>query len=516
MYTWIVIAGGIFSFIAAMGIGANDVANAYATSVGSKALTIKQAVILASVFETSGAILMGSHVTKTIRKGIADYECFEDDPGALMYGSMCVCLSVGMWLFLASKYEMPVSTTHSCVGGMIGMTLVLKGSECVIWYEEKDSFPYVGGVLGFVASWVVSPVFSALISSGVFAFIRAFVLRSENSYNRTTILFPILIGSVTTINSFFIIYKGAKGLGLNDTSFDTACIWSFGIGTASAIMIIPFTNKIKNKIDERLGVAFDMDTISDGGESIDLHFNDSVNKDSAKENSAKENSETSIVCCGALQRHLSENLNADIDQIVKNNEEVSAIHGDAEKFDPKTEEYFKSLQVFTAICGSFSHGANDVANAIGPFAAIYMIGRDDVVHKNNELGDDGYWILGMGGIGITLGLLLYGYKIIHAIGLKLCKITPSRGVAIELASAMVIIAGSRLEIPLSTTHCQVGATVGVAALEDTKNLKGINWVIVGRTVVGWGLTLVVVGSTTAILTAQGTYAPEVGRYDCNS
>lgn len=145
-----------------------------------------------------------------------------------------------------------------------------------------------------------------------------------------------------------------------------------------------------------------------------------------------------------------------------------------------------------------------------------MIGRDDVVNKNNELGDDGYWILGMGGVGITLGLLLYGYKIIHAIGLKLCKITPSRGVAIELASAMVIIAGSRLEIPLSTTHCQVGATVGVAALEDTKNLKGINWVIVGRTIVGWGLTLIVVGSTTAILTAQGTYAPEVGGHACNS
>lgn len=275
------------------------------------------------------------------------------------------------------------------------MTLVLKGSECVIWYEKKDSFPYVGGVFGIVASWVVSPVFSALISGGVFAFIRAFVLRNENSYNRTTILFPILIGSVTTINSFFIIYKGAKGLGLNDTSFDIACIWSFGIGAASAIMIIPFTNKIKNKIDERLGISFDMDTISDSGESIDLQFNDSA---------------TSIVCCGALQRHLSENLNANIDDIVKNNEEVSAIHGDAEKFDPKKEEYFKSLQVFTAICGSFSHGANDVANAIGPFAAIYMIGRDDVVNKNNELSDDGYWILGMGGVGITIGLLLYGYK----------------------------------------------------------------------------------------------------------
>ena len=145
-----------------------------------------------------------------------------------------------------------------------------------------------------------------------------------------------------------------------------------------------------------------------------------------------------------------------------------------------------------------------------------MIGRDGAVIKEVEMGTDAYWMLGFGGLGISIGLLLYGYKIMYAIGLKLCKITPSRGVAIELASAMVIIVGSRLEIPLSTTHCQVGATVGVAALEDTKNLKGINWVIVGRTIVGWGLTLIVVGSTTAILTAQGTYAPEVGGYDCNS
>ena len=164
MYLWIVVTGGIFSFVAAMGIGANDVANAYATAVGSKALTIKQAVILATIFESSGAFFMGSHVTKTIRKGIADYECFEDDPGALMYGSMCVCLSVGLWLFIASKYEMPVSTTHSCVGGMIGMTIVLKGANCVNWYEEKETFPYIGGVTGIMLSWIISPLFSAIFS----------------------------------------------------------------------------------------------------------------------------------------------------------------------------------------------------------------------------------------------------------------------------------------------------------------------------------------------------------------
>jgi len=185
-----------------------------------------------------------------------------------------------------------------------------------------------------------------------------------------------------------------------------------------------------------------------------------------------------------------------------------AIHDTAEKFEPKTEELFKSLQVFTAICDSFSHGANDVANAIGPFAAIYMISREDAVNKSSELGNDAYWILAMGGVGISIGLALYGYKIIQAIGLKLCKITPSRGVAIELASALVIITGSRLEIPLSTTHCQIGATMGVAALENPKTCSGMNGKIVIKTIFGWVITLIVVGSTAALLTAQGAYGPE--------
>ena len=143
MYTWIIIVGGLFSFFAAMGIGANDVANAYATSIGSKALTMKQAVVLAVIFETAGAVLMGTHVSETIRKGIADYQCFTDQPELLMYGCMWVVLSVGAWLFLASYWEMPVSTTHSCVGGMIGMTWSLKGYQCIKWYVPSDNFPWI-------------------------------------------------------------------------------------------------------------------------------------------------------------------------------------------------------------------------------------------------------------------------------------------------------------------------------------------------------------------------------------
>ena len=187
-----------------MGIGANDVANAYATSIGSKALTMKQAVILASIFETAGAILMGNHVTETIRKGIADYKCFEEQPYILMYGCMWVVLSVGLWLFLASYYEMPVSTTHSCVGGMIGMAWVLGGSDCVIWYKSIDTFPYMGGVGGIVLSWFISPIFSGIISVCIFGLTRTYILRHDFKSKRINIVYPLLIGSTMTINTFFI------------------------------------------------------------------------------------------------------------------------------------------------------------------------------------------------------------------------------------------------------------------------------------------------------------------------
>ena len=205
MYTWIIVTGGIFAFFAAMGIGANDVANAYATSVGSKSLTVKQAVVLAAVFETAGAVLMGSHVTNTIRKGIADYKCFEEQPELLMYGCMWVVLAVGLWLFLASYLEMPVSTTHSCVGGMIGMAIALKGTDCVIWYKPITTFPYVGGVSGIILSWFLSPLFSAIFAAGLFYVLRIFVLRHEFETKRINWTYPLLIGTTMTINTFFII-----------------------------------------------------------------------------------------------------------------------------------------------------------------------------------------------------------------------------------------------------------------------------------------------------------------------
>ena len=250
-YLWIVWFGGIFSFIAAMGIGANDVANSFATSVGAKSLTIKQAVILACIFETGGAILMGSHVSETIRKGIADYECFQNDPYTLMYGCMWVCFSVASWLFTASYLEMPVSTTHSCIGGMIGMTIAIKGSDCVIWYVSKDTFPYVGGVIGMVISWFVSPILSGLISSSLYITIRYYILRKKYEDKYIYYGFPLLVGITMLLNLFFIFYKGAKGLGLHKTPLEIVLGISFGTGILSGLITLPFMPKIYNKINEK-------------------------------------------------------------------------------------------------------------------------------------------------------------------------------------------------------------------------------------------------------------------------
>jgi solute carrier family 20 (sodium-dependent phosphate transporter) len=298
MYLWIVYTGGAFAFIAAMGIGSNDAANAFATSVGSKALTLKHAAGLAIIFETAGAILMGNHVTDTIRKGIADYECFEDNPDILMYGCMWVMVSVSAWLFIASYFEMPVSTTHSCVGGMIGMTIVLAGPDCVIWYKEVDTFPYIGGVGGIILSWFISPIFSGILASLPYAFIRSFVLRQRYNSKRIIYSYPILVGGTLLINSFFIIYKGAKGLRLDEIDVGTAIGYSFAIARGGALISVPLVPIIRKRVNKKF--LRQITTTSD----IEMITNNRTEL----------------------------NINSD-NQL----ETVTAIHNDAEKFDPKIE-----------------------------------------------------------------------------------------------------------------------------------------------------------------------------------
>ena len=209
MFQWIVVVGGIFAFTTSMGIGSNDAANAFATSVGSGALTLRQAAILAVVFETSGAILMGSHVTDTIRKGISDYTCFEDTPELLMYGCVWVLVSVTFWLFFASYNGCPCPLRirrrrdDRDDSGSVEERL----RDMV---QGTDSFPYVGGVSGIVLSWFISPIFAAAISSCFFTVVKNVILKSPFESNRILFVYPGLVFVTLMINSFFIIYKGAR------------------------------------------------------------------------------------------------------------------------------------------------------------------------------------------------------------------------------------------------------------------------------------------------------------------
>ena len=263
-------------------------------------------------------------------------------------------------------------------------------------------------------------------------------------------------------------------MGLHKTPIGIAIGSAFGIGFVFAVISIPFVPKIKNMIENKHNNG-------------DLELTDvsvEMNNNTKKLNIKNDN---------------------ELDRVVD-------IHKNAETFNVKTEYTFRYLQIFTAICDAFSHGANDVANAIGPFAAMWAIYNGTDISKKNDMDADAYWILGMGGIGIAVGLYGYGQRITHAIGTKLIKVTPSRGVAIELASALVIITGSRLKIPLSTTHCQIGATVGVGALEDPRSCGGINCKIFAKTALGWIITCIIVGITSGLLTAQGAYAPAVFNY----
>uniref|UniRef100_A0A7S1X941 Phosphate transporter n=1 Tax=Tetraselmis chuii TaxID=63592 RepID=A0A7S1X941_9CHLO len=416
-----------------------------------------------------------------------------------MYGMLNVLLATGTWLILASYWELPVSTTHSTVGGVIGMAVTAYGSSAVVWYEPSDSFPYMEGVAAIVLSWIISPVLSGIFSAVLFGTVRATVLRSQNSYARSWWVFPILVFVTVLVNAYFVIYKGA-GSKTKDMAIGTA-LWISAVAAAASTLIvvigvIPFLKKRINTQEERSAAA---EAAKESGEK-DPEAPTKVEEVAvirspmhAKWESMKQ-----------IGISLSKGATHDVHEAIDTDEDVHAIHEFSEKFDPKTEESFKYLQVFTAICDSFSHGANDVANSIGPFAAIWAIYQSEGIAKKSAVPT---WILVLGGFGIVLGLATYGYKIMCAIGVKMCRITPSRGFAIELGAAIVIVVGSQLGIPLSTTHCQVGSTIGVGLLESVK--KGVNWKLVGRVVVGWVMTLIVVGLTTSALFAQGIYAPSI-------
>ena len=381
--------GGLYM---AWTIGANDVANAMGTSVGSGALTLRGAIVVAAIFEFGGAMLVGGSVTNTIRKGIVDIEAIGADPMIMAVGMTCCLLAAALWLNLATYAGWPVSTTHSIVGAVVGFGVTAGGMGAVDW----------GTVGSIAASWVVSPVMGGLLGYGLFVFIQRTILTAPDPLAAIKRWGPILTFPIISILALSAMFKGLKPLRL-DLAFGPAVALALGIGLVASVMAVPIFQRV-----------------------------------------AKANGDDKDVALG------------------------------------RTEKVFMVLQVMTACFVAFAHGSNDVANAVGPLAAVFEAIKGGV----SETVQVPYRVLLIGGVGIVVGLATYGYKIMATIGKKITELTPSRGFSAEFAAATTIVVASKMGLPVSTTHTLVGAVIGVGfgrsiGAINTRVLRGIfaSWFI---------------------------------------
>ena len=384
-----------FGLFMAWGIGANDVANAMATSVGSKALTIRQAILVAAVFEFLGAVLAGGAVTSTIRKGIVDVELLSGTPELLIYGMLAALLAAGVWLLIASANGWPVSTTHSIVGAIVGFAAVGIGVDAVQW----------GKVGTIVMSWVVSPVTAGFIAFLIYLSVQKLILSHEDPLSRARRYVPVYMFLAAFTITLVTILKGLKHVGLT-ISLRDSYILAVAIAVGIALVGAFFINRIK----------------PDPKAEKKQHF-------------------------------------------------------------VTVERVFGILMVVTACGMAFAHGSNDVANAIGPVAAVVSVAQNGVIGAKAALPT---WVLMLGGAGIVIGLATYGRHVIATVGRKITHLTPSRGFAAELAAATTIVIASGTGIPISTTHTLVGAVLGVGM---ARGIEAIDLRVVVRILVSWVVTI---------------------------
>ncbi|MXW03786.1 MAG: inorganic phosphate transporter [Gemmatimonadetes bacterium] len=394
----------------AFSIGANDVANAMGTSVGSRALTIKQAILIAGVLEFLGAFLVGGQVTKTVRGGILDPQISAAAPELIVYGMLAALMAAGTWLVVASRLGWPVSTTHSIVGAIAGFGIVAFGVGVVQWEQLTQ----------IVASWIVSPLLCGVLAYLIFSAIKWTILRHPDPVRRTRKWAPLYIFSVVVVISLVTLFKGLQNVDL-DLTLAESLLWSSILGIFAVIAGHFVLGLINNR---------------PGAETVDASSGDG---------------QMAIV-----------------------------------------EKMFGVLQIMSACAVAFAHGSNDVANAIGPLAAVVNISQSGVVNPESPVPS---WLLLVGGIGIVIGLATMGYRVMATIGTKITELTPTRGYSAEFAAAITIVLASRLGLPISTTQTLVGGVMGVGLAQG---VKALDLSILGRIAASWIIT-VPVGALLAIV-----------------
>jgi PiT family inorganic phosphate transporter len=386
----------IFGVYMTWGIGANDVANAMGTSVGARAITVKQAIIIAAVFEFAGAFIAGGNVTSTIRKGIVDPTPIADNPEILVFGMLAALLAAAMWLMIASWRGWPVSTTHSIVGALVGFALAGIGTDAVHW----------GKIGTIVVSWVVSPALGGFLAFSLMMSIRKFILNTDSPFESARKWGPVYVFLLGFVISLVTLFKGLKHLKLDlsvEASFIGALLFAFVISIIGWLLI--------RKVE--------MDPAADR----DYHF-------------------------------------------------------------ASVEKIFTPMMIFSACSMAFAHGSNDVANGIGPLAAVVsVIGSGGEIAQTASVP---LWILVLGGGGIVFGLATLGYRVMKTIGTKITHLTPTRGFSAELAAAATVVLASRTGLPVSTTHILVGAVIGVGL---ARGVGAIDLRVIGKIVISWVVTL---------------------------
>lgn len=556
---WLFAIGTIFFMLSIWGIGANDVANSYATSVSSRSLTLIQAGLLQTITEFVGAIALGQQVTSTIRSGVFSVEPFLNSPGVLIMAMVVAEIGSSIWLTVCTAFGFPVSTTQSIVGALIGVAIA--ADLPVHWGWKSQSVSQIA------ASWGIAPCISAGFGAIIFLSIRFLVLDRQDPLKWALRVIPFYYALTAGVLTLFIVISGGHGIPtLEQMGAGKACgiiIGVFaGVWILSATFYLPYAYRKLVKEDRRLRLwhipmgpllwrdnytlyypgneehalvpdYYASDMKAEGHVSSvqstpvmaaeDQQSNEEGSKDPKEDiadhsrpvNPADTKRQKELEAVDKLPWAHPKRIYATIklvltygitrDVIHHQSQGLEDVHRRAPVFDNRVEYLWTTAQVCSAMIMSISHGANDVSNAIGPFTTEYETWHTGVASAKT---DTPTWIKAVGGLGLAFGFWTFGYHIMRNLGNRITKHSPTRGFSMELAAAITVLLASKLGLPVSTTQCITGAIIGVALVNW--DLKSINWKQLGKIFLGWVLTLPCAGLISGIIMGMALNVPSWG------
>ncbi|GAA6007815.1 hypothetical protein JCM11491_003974 [Sporobolomyces phaffii] len=575
-YDYIFAFGLIFSLLDAYNIGANDVANSFATSVASKSLTMPQAVLAASVMEFSGAVAVGARTASTIKNGIISSSAFQNDAGVQLLAFTCAIVASASWLMVCTRYSWPVSTTYSLVSALAGVGVALGGVDSVQWGWNNGK-----GLATIFAGFGIAPAMSAGFGAAIYLIAKYGVLVRKNPTPWALASGPFFFFLAAAVMTMSIIYKGSPSLGLDELAPGPMAGAIVGTASVVALMAIlfwmPFVHAKVVKKDYTLRwyhfflgpalwfrqppadagtitaptavgdyrVRKDDDEPVHGQAASEVNSHDAESGDASRDEKIYEDPTPAPALSSSLAKEVEkvdphpldgpwyepENfwivvryktlpfikgifMNGIFFDIhaaqagkvgTKDHEHMRKVYAAARQFPNETEATYSFVQVMTACVNSFAHGANDVSNAVGPFAVIYHTWKySEIAGKSAEVP---VWQLVVMAAAIVLGLATYGYNIMKVLGNRITLHSPSRGFSMELGAAITVILASQYGLPVSTTMCITGSTIGVGLCNG--DWRSINWKAIGWIVLGWVITVPVVGTLAGCLLAIIINAPRL-------